>query len=215
MSLRSSPRSVSPLWPTTVPILMSRSRSACLLLGLLRRRAGERGFHEIRPIENVAAHRHAQHAVAAAVGLERDLVAIRQAEHRKIRRHDLARVVEFDRALHVRARTGDGEIVEARGLRGLDQRVGGVRRLAGRLHPARQQVVDLHRREIGIHVHRRVLAVVADPRRELDRDRAGDGAAEIDAEPAARGFVDHRLQCATRRPHRPFSCSNRWWPACR
>ena len=163
-------------------------------LGFFRHHAGQRGLHEIGSVEDVAAHRHAQRAVAAAVGLERGLVALRQAEHREIRRHDVARAVEFDRAFHVRARTGDGEIVDMHGLACLEHRIGGVRRLAGRLHPTRQQVVDLHRCQIGIHGHRGVLAVIADARREPDRNSAGDGGAEIDAEPAARGFVDHRLQ---------------------
>ncbi len=79
-------------------------------------------------------------------------------------------------------------------LRRLDQCISGVRRFAGRLHPARQQVVDLHRREIGFDARAADPCRRADAAYNLDRDRAGDGAAEIDAEPAASGFVNHRLQ---------------------
>ncbi len=81
-------------------------------LGLCRLGAGKRRLDEIGPVENVAAHRHPQHAVAGAVGFERHLVATRQAEHREICRHDVVGTVEFDAALHIDAGTGNGEIVE-------------------------------------------------------------------------------------------------------
>ena len=165
-----------------------------LLLGLLGRLAGERGFHEIAPVIDVAAHGDVQHAVAAAIGLQRHLVAAGQREDRQIGRHDIAGVVEFDRAFHIGARAVDRQIVEAHRFRRLAERVSRPRRLAGRLLPARQQVVDSGRREIGFHFQPVVGGVVVHAAGDVDRNDAGDAVAEIDPQAVAGGLVELGLQ---------------------
>src|SRR6185437_3327786 len=55
-----------------------------LALALFGLGAGKRGLYDIAAVENIAAHDHAQHTVVAAIGLERDLVAVGQIERRKI-----------------------------------------------------------------------------------------------------------------------------------
>ena len=58
----------------------------CFCLALLGGRAGQRRLDEIAAVIDIAAHGDAQRAVAAAIGLERRLVAVGQRKDRKIRR---------------------------------------------------------------------------------------------------------------------------------
>src|SRR4029079_13797719 len=58
-----------------------------LSLAVARSAAAHRRLDEAAAVIDVAAYGHAQRAVGAAVGLERRLVAVGQAEHGEIRRH--------------------------------------------------------------------------------------------------------------------------------
>ena len=111
-SRRSRPRSVSPWKPTTAPSLMSRSISlSCFCLRLLAA-PPHRRLDEAAAVVDLAAHRHPQRAVRPALGLQRRLVAVGQAEDREIRRHDVAGSVELDRALDRSAGRFDHEVLE-------------------------------------------------------------------------------------------------------
>ena len=61
------------------------------------------------------------------------------------------------------------------------------------LHPPRQKIVDLDRREIGLDVQSFVSGVVADMAHDLDRNIAGHCRAEIHPQPAPSRLIDRRL----------------------
>ena len=83
-----------------------------LLLGVGR--PGERRFHEAAAVIDVAAQDHPQRAVRRAVGLQRGLVAVGEAEDREVRGHDVAGAVDLDRALDRGAGRLDHHVLEAR-----------------------------------------------------------------------------------------------------
>ena len=67
-------------------------------------------------------------------------------------------------------------------------------RLAGHLGPARQDVVDLRRREVGFHTKAAVMLAGANLAAQLDRDRAAYARPQIDAQLGARGIVERCSQ---------------------
>ena len=72
----------------------------------------------------------------------------------------VAVAVELDDALGEHALAVDHEIVEADAGLVLDQGERRARRPARRLDPARQQILDLHRRQIGLDVEPALAVVV-------------------------------------------------------
>ena len=92
---------------------MSRSISlSCCCLRLLAP-PRHRRLDEAAAVIDVAAHGHAQRAVGAAIGLERRLVAVGQAEDGEIRRHHVAGTIDLDRALDRSAWRFDHQVLEA------------------------------------------------------------------------------------------------------
>ena len=119
-------------------------------LGLRRRRSRHRRLDEAAAVIDVAAQRHAQRAVGAALGPQRRLVAVGEIEIRQVRGLDVARAVALDRALDQKARPFDRQIVEAHELRPAGHDEGHARLPSGRLDPARQQLVDPRLCKVGL-----------------------------------------------------------------
>ncbi|MHC2407473.1 hypothetical protein ACVJGC_000064 [Bradyrhizobium diazoefficiens] len=93
----------------------------------------------------------------------------------------------------------DDDVLEARRLRGRHHLEAGLARLARQLDPARQDVVELDRGQVGLDAELGGLVRAArDLARELDRQRATDGRAEIEAETRAARIVQRRLQADVR-----------------
>ena len=162
--------------------------------GLARRAAARRGLDEVAAVIDVAAHDHAQRAVRRAFDLEADAVAVGETVGRKVGRLQFAGAVEFDRSLDAAAGAFDQKIVDADRLRLGRQREGRARRLAGRLHPARHQAVDLRRREIGLDGETAfAVGPRADAAGQADRYSAADAGAGFEAEIVARRLVQHAL----------------------
>ena len=66
--------------------------------------------------------------------------------------------------------------------------------LPGSFDPARQQIVELQLREIGLDADLAVVIAARDLADDLDRDCAADGRTEIKPEPGATGVVEGGLQ---------------------
>ncbi len=160
------------------------------------RGAAHDGFDEAAAVVDVGAHRHFERALRHALGLEACLVALGHAERREVGGDELAVGVELDGSLHRDAAALDDDVVDPRrrALAGAHGE-GRARRLRLGLHPAGKQIVDLGLAEVGLD--REPVVLIAGRRdlaAELDRNRPGHGAIEIETEAIARGVVECRLQ---------------------
>ncbi len=162
-----------------------------LFLPRIRVVVGERGFNELPPVIDLAAHDDIERAVIHALGPQRNLVSAGERKDREIGGHDVAVGIELNRAPGDAALSVEREVVEPGVFSRGDEVEGDAGRSAGRLDPTRQELVDFGRREVGVHGDLVLAVVSADPPRQLDRNVAGHGGAKIDPEPAPRRLIEH------------------------
>ena len=134
--------------------------------------ARNRCLEKAATIEHIAAHRHLQHAVGAALGFQRGLVAFGRRIGREVGVHQIAVLIDLQRSLDRCAGTIDDDVFEPGRLLFLHHIEDGAARLARHLEPARQDVIELQCRQIGFDAHAAVAIGTANLADQLDRNCA-------------------------------------------
>src|SRR6185295_18467810 len=100
---------------------------------------------------------------------------------REVRIQEVAVLVDLERALDGDAAAVDHDVLEAGRLLLLHHVKGGLAGSAGKFHPARQDVVELERGEIGFNTKTTVMIAAADLADQLHRQRTAYGGPKIEA----------------------------------
>src|SRR6185312_12597106 len=145
-----------------------------------------RRFKETATVEHIAAHGDLHYAVGVAISLQRCLVAFGWRIGREVGVHQIAVLVDLERSLDRCAAAFDDDVLETGRLRLLHYIESGMGRLARQLDPARKDVVEFQRGQIGVDAD---PAVGSDLARYLDRNGAADRGTEIEAKPRAARVV--------------------------